>query len=246
MKTVLIAQARMGSTRLPGKVMKDILKRPMLEHFIRRLKMVKNADDIVIATPGGKGEEPIRQLCERLKVNVFNAFKGSQEDVLSRYYEAAKHNRADVIVRITSDCPVIDPEIIDNMIKMFLDSSGKADYLSNALKRTYPRGLDTEVFSFNALERACNEAEKDYEREHVTSYIYEHPERFRLLGFESPVDYSDHRWTVDTVEDFELITKIYEALYPHNEKFLLKDILELFKRSPQLAEINREIRQKKL
>jgi Cytidylyltransferase. len=175
-------------------------------------------------------------------------FRGSENDVLSRYYYAAKENNADIIIRITSDCPVIDPKIIDNMIKTFIEISktGKIDYISNTIERTYPRGLDTEVFTFEALERAFIEADKSYQREHVTPYIYENPEIFKIEGFKNNIDYSSYRWTLDTIEDFKVIESIYKALYKENALFYMEDIIKFQKEHPEIAKINENVKQKEL
>lgn len=242
MKVVCIVQARVGSTRLPGKVLKQICGKIVLEHDIDRLKRVKNIDEIVIATTTLEKDNAIVKECERLGVKYF---RGSEEDVLSRYYYAAKENNADVVVRITSDCPLIDPEISNDVIKYYLNNKDKYDYVSNTIERTYPRGLDTEVFSFKALEKAFNEAISERYREHVTPYIWDNPKVFRLAQYKNSQDYSDLRWTLDTEEDFELIDKIYNLLYPNmHSKFQFQNILSLYHKYPELYDMNKEIIQK--
>lgn len=245
MKVVAIIQARMGSTRLPGKVMMDLCGKTVLEHVITRVKQAKEIDEIVIATTTKLEDKIIATGAERLGVKVF---RGSEEDVLSRYYYAAKENNADVIIRITSDCPLIDPEIIDEMVYKFknLYKDNEVDYLSNTLERTFPRGLDVEVFSYKVLAEAFINAEKKYHKEHVTPYIYENPEKFNLVGYSSDTDYSYHRWTLDTPEDFELITKTYNALYDGKHEFYLDDIIALFEKIPELFNINVHVEQKAL
>jgi spore coat polysaccharide biosynthesis protein SpsF len=168
-------------------------------------------------------------------------FRGSELDVLDRYYQAAKHTGADVVVRITSDCPVIDPEVTDTTIRAFLDR--RADYASNVRVRTYPRGLDTEVMTVQALERAWRESTKPYQRAHVTSYIYENPGEFKLHGIENDADCSQHRWTVDTPEDLQLLRAIY-ARFGGRDDFGWREVLELVQADPSLAEINRHIAQR--
>lgn len=242
MKVVCIVQARVGSTRLPGKVLKQICGKIVLEHDIDRLKRVKNIDEIVIATTTLEKDNAIVKECERLGVKYF---RGSEEDVLSRYYYAAKENNADVVVRVTSDCPLIDPEISNDVIKYYLNNKDKYDYVSNTIERTYPRGLDTEVFSFKALEKAFNEAISERYREHVTPYIWDNPKVFRLAQYKNSQDYSDLRWTLDTEEDFELIDKIYNLLYPNmHSKFQFQNILSLYHKYPELYDMNKEIIQK--
>lgn len=239
MKTVIIVQARMTSTRLPGKVLKSVLGKPLLEYQIERLRRVKNANQIVIATTVNETDQPIVDFCKRLDIAYY---RGSEEDVLSRYYEAATKYDADVVVRVTSDCPLIDPQVIDQTIKHFLEND--CDYVSNNLERTYPRGMDTEVFSYQGLHTAFAEAVEKPEREHVTPFFYRHPERFRLASIQYNENFSQYRWTVDTSEDFELICKIIEALYPVKPDFTLEDVLELIKKCPDWHLINAHIEQK--
>lgn len=236
---VAIVQARMTSTRLPGKVMKDILGKPMLGHLIERLKISKLINDIVIATP--KKNNPIIKLTHEYLVK---SFMGSEYDVLDRYFQAAKLYQASVIVRITADCPLIDPQIVDRVIKYYLDSKRKLDYVSNALIRSYPRGLDTEVFSFNSLETAWRQARESYQREHVTPYIYENPKRFRLGNVKSKIDLSYMRWTVDEERDLQFVREIYKRLYKNGEIFLMDDIVALLKKEPELMAINKGVEQK--
>jgi len=241
MNIMVIIQARTGSTRLPGKVLKDLCGKPVLQHVVERLKHSLLISEIVIATTDLPEDDIIEKFCIEHSIKYY---RGSSENVLSRYYGAAKEYNAETVIRITSDCPVIDPALIDRMIAEY-EKSG-ADYMSNSLIRTYPRGLDAEIFSFAALEKAFNEAVKQYELEHVTPYIYQHPEKFSLKNYAGSRDYSFHRWTLDTEEDYELILEIYKALYKENELFLWKDILELFELKPELIEINKNIEQKKL
>lgn len=244
MKVVCIVQARVGSTRLPGKVLKKICDKTVLEHDIDRLRRIKNIDEIVIATTTLDKDNAIVSECERLGVKCF---RGSEEDVLSRYYYAAKESNADVVVRITSDCPLIDPEVSENIIRFYLDNMGKYDYVSNTLDRTYPRGLDTEVFSFRALEKAFVEASSDRDKEHVTPYIWDNPKTFKLYNYKNIDDYSKYRWTLDTNEDFQLISQIYNYLYFKSENhFTMKDIIKLYEQHSQLEEINKYIMQKEV
>lgn len=241
MRTVIINQARMTSTRLPGKVLKEVMGKPLLEYQIERLKKVKQADDLVIATTINKSDQPIIELCKKLNINYY---RGSEEDVLSRYYEAAKQYQADVIVRVTSDCPLIDPAVIDEVINTYRENAHKYNYVSNTLERTYPRGMDTEVFSIEALKEAYDKAVLTPEREHVTLYIYSHPEKFRLFSVKYKKDESSHRWTVDTEEDFILIKTILEELYPQKPDFTMEDCLELMVKRPELIKINQHVQQK--
>ena len=245
MKIDAILQARMGSTRLPGKVMKNIFGKTVLEHVVSRLRKSQLINDIIIATTIRESDNKIAEEAERLCVKCY---RGSENDVLSRYYNAAKENGSDIVIRITSDCPVIDPQIIDIMIDRFIElyNDKKIDYMSNTLERTFPRGLDAEIIPFTILEKAYLEADKQYEREHVTPYIYQNPNSFKLIGFKNSIDYSEYRWTLDTPEDFEVITRIYEKLYKKDKMFYFDDILDLMKRYPEIKKLNYDIEQKKL
>jgi len=243
MKVVCIMQARVGSTRLPRKVLKSICGKTILEHDIDRLRLVKNIDEIIIATTvEGRDIEIVRE-AERLGVKYF---RGSEDDVLSRYYLAAKANNADIVVRVTSDCPLLDSRVTDMTISYLLDNLDKYDYVSNTLEATFPRGLDVEAFTFSSLERAFNGAKLPREREHVTPYIYTSSNNFRLGCFKNKVDYSNCRWTLDTKEDFEFISAIYDELYKINPNFNMEDIIKLIEVKPELAKINENIIQKSI
>lgn len=243
MKIGAIIQARMGSTRLSGKVMKNLEGKTVLEHVIARVKQSKMIDEIIIATTTHNRDDVI--VTEALRSGV-KVFRGSEENVLSRYYYAAKENTIDVIVRITSDCPLIDPKVLDEVIQCFVNNN--YDIVSNAgadlSKRTYPRGLDTEVFSFRVLEDSFTNAIEAYQREHVTPYIYENS--VRIYYYMNDINYSKHRWTLDTDEDFSLIAEIYRYLYHGQHDFYLNDIIKLFETRQELFDINAHIEQKKL
>lgn len=235
-------QARMGSTRLPGKVLKEVLGRPLLDYLVERVQEAKELCDLVILTTTQAIDDPIAHYC---KEKNLACFRGSEENVLERYYKCAHSRKPDAIVRITADCPLIDPEVIDRAVKVFRESRPSVDYVSNSLEQTFPRGLDVEVFSFKALEKAYREAQTLYEKEHVTPYLYRHPELFRLQNVSCSPSYPQHRWTVDTPEDFALVRLMLENLYPFNPKFHLKDMLELIALHPEWSLINAHIRQKK-
>jgi spore coat polysaccharide biosynthesis protein SpsF len=232
----VIIQARMGSTRLPGKVMRPILGKPMLEILIERLKRSKRRVSLIIATTQNKNDDIIAELARRLEVACF---RGSQEDVLDRYYKAAKEYNMDVIVRITSDCPLADPALMDALIDYYF-ANPQIDYVSNTLKRTYPRGFDVEVFSFASLEKAAKEANKAYQREHVTPFI---EENMKKLSYEDTRDSSIYRVTVDTMADFALITYIYELLHKNGD-FGYRKIVDLLDSRPDLVALNKHIEQK--
>src|SRR5262245_307871 len=225
-----LLQARASSRRLPGKVLKPILGRPMLERQIERLRRAHRLDKLVVATSTDASDDPIAGLSHSLQVDCF---RGSLDDVLDRFYQAARGYSADVIARLTGDCPLTDPAVIDELIN--LRARGGYDYASNALKRTYPDGLDAEVMQISCLEAAWREAKLPSEREHVTPFIYRHPERFRLGNLEQPTDLSGLRWVVDDPEDFAFISAIYEVLYPNNAAFSTDDILDLLTRRPDIA-----------
>lgn len=243
MKVTAIIQARMGSTRLPGKVMKELFGKTVLQHVVDRVSQSKFIDDIVIATTILNRDD---EIIEEAKKCGVQHFRGSEDDVLSRYYYAAKENKSDIVVRITSDCPLIDPNIIDKIIGFYKNE--KYDIVTNAgsylKQRTYPRGLDTEVFSFGMLEQAFNYANEKYQREHVTPYIYENSNE--IYYYKNKADYSNYRWTLDTSEDFELISKIYEYFYNGEHDFYLDNIVELFNQKPEFSRINEHIEQKKI
>lgn len=235
-KVVAIIQARVGSTRLPRKVQKSIAGRPMLWHVIERVKRAKLVDEVVLATTSKEEDKPLLDL---VKESGIKGYAGSDEDVLDRYFQAATQFGADVIVRITADCPLIDPEIIDKVVKHFLD--GDFDYVTNTLKPTYPDGLDVEVFSYEALRKAWGEARMASEREHVTPYIRKHPELFRFRNVEHEKDFSSMRWCVDTEKDLEFVREIYKRLYGKGKIFGMREVLNLLEKHPELMEINKGI-----
>ena len=237
MKVVAIIQARMGSSRLPGKVLEDIAGRSMLYRVVSRLRAAQLIDQLLVATTTLAKDDAIVEECQNCGVP---SYRGDEGDVLDRYFRAAESGRADVVVRITSDCPLIDPEITDKTIRAFLRE--QPAYASNTLVRTYPRGLDTEVISRSALTRAWREARQPYEREHVTPYIAEHPADFQLLSVTGAEDYSAHRWTVDTLEDLAFVRAIYSR--HEDAMFSWREVLKLLEREPELADLNRSVMQK--
>ena len=241
LEVVAIIQARQGSTRLPGKVMKEVLGKPLLGYLIERAKRAKLLNKIVVATTRLKEDDAIAKFCESHSIPCY---RGDVEDVLGRFLGAAQDYSADVIVRLTGDCPLLDPNVIDKVVATYLQLYPKIDYVSNTLERTYPRGLDTEVFSLESLKIADREATTETEREHVTSFIYGHPERFKLSSVKGEGDTSRFRWTVDTPDDFRLIETLLKAIYPQNPNFTLDDLLFLVQRNPEWQKINSHIQQK--
>ncbi len=240
MKVAAIIQARMSSTRLPGKVLMDLGGETVLARVVRRVRRATLVEDIIVATSNAIVDDAIVRECEHLSVKFF---RGEENDVLDRYYHAARYIAAETVIRITSDCPLIDPEIIDKTIREFLKK--RPDYASNVLQRTYPRGLDTEVISGEALARTWREARLSYQRAHVTPYIYENPHQFDILPIKGAADYSAHRWTVDTADDLAFVRAVYYR-FDNDVRFSWRDVLALLEREPELMELNREVVQKAL
>jgi spore coat polysaccharide biosynthesis protein SpsF (cytidylyltransferase family) len=232
-KVVAILQARVSSSRLPAKVLLPILNKPMLLRQVERIQKCHALDEIIIATSNSDSDNPIEDLCLNEDIACF---RGSLNDVLRRFIQAAEKYNANIVVRLTGDCPLIDPNLIDKIVTKFLDS--KLDYLSNCDPATFPDGLDVEVFTYGALKEASINATLPSQREHVTPYIRNNKDLFSVGNYNSVKDYSNFRWTVDEPEDFELINKIYEYLYPINSSFTTDDILSLFDSHPELYYIN--------
>lgn len=238
MRVVAIIQARMGSTRLPGKVMMGLAGEPMLARVVSRTRRAESLNDTVVATTTDPADELITELCEG---RGYPCFRGSSDDVLDRYYQAALKYEADAVVRVTSDNPLVDPAVIDDVVGAFAEA--EADGASNDLPpRTYPLGLGVEVVSMDALRRAWNEGRDSASREHVTYYIIEHPALFRLLAVRNPTDCSALRWTVDTAEDLAFVRKIYDHF--GHDRFSWQEALALVNAHPEWRELNRNIRQK--
>lgn len=232
-----ILQARVASTRLPKKVLKEILGEPMLWRQIERLQRSKTLDTLVVATSLDPSDDEIEVLCRKRGVLCR---RGSLEDVLDRFYQVVREFQPHHIVRLTGDCPLCDPSLMDQVVQFHLE--GKYDYTTNTWELTYPDGLDVEVVCAPAFERAYQEAKLKSEREHVTSFIYSHPERFRIGNFKGSTDLSRHRWTVDEAADFEFVKRVYEKLYPENPQFSCHDILKLLKVHPEWVHLNAHIK----
>jgi len=242
MNIVCIIQARVGSSRLPNKIFLDLEGEPVLARVIERLQRSELINKIVIASPDKEADDRIEDFISDNYKDV-RVYRGSENDVLDRYYQAAKKFEADVIIRITSDCPLIDPAVVDRVVECFLER--RDDYVSNVLgERTYPRGLDTEVFSFKVLERIWEETQEADDREHVTLYLRKHPEIFSASNVKNEKDYSDFRLTLDEEADYELISLIYKKLFSENKNFGLREVMDLFEKEPNLKKINQEIEQK--
>ncbi len=241
-KIICVIQARTGSTRLPRKVLLDLEGKPVLLRVVDRILESKKIDQIVVATTDKKRDETIVRLIKGYNSKV-GIFQGSENDCLDRYYKAVKKYNPDAILRITADCPLIDPEVVDKVVDAFLDFNG--DYVTNTLgKRTYPRGLDAEVFSFKILEKMWKDVKGELYRDNLTLFIRKNPDLFKCKNVINPIDYSFHRWTLDEEDDYKLIKIIYQQLYKKNPNFRMKDILELFDKNPDLIKINQYVEQK--
>jgi len=237
-KIVTVVQARTSSSRLPNKVLLSIKGRPLLLRMLERVQVSKFAGTIVVATSTDKDDNPIEKLCNENNIEIY---RGSLTDLLDRHYQVANLYNADAIVKIPSDCPLIDPKIIDKVIKHFLDNIEKYDYVSNLHPATYPDGNDVEVMSIKTLETAWKEATKDFEREHTTPFIWENKHKFRIgnVEWETGLDYSTtHRWTIDYKEDYLFTKSVYDELYDINPNFGINDILNLLKEKPYIYKIN--------
>jgi spore coat polysaccharide biosynthesis protein SpsF len=240
MKVVAIIQARMGSTRLPGKVLKDLSGECMLVRVVRRICRAKALDEVLVATTTQPADDAIAKLCD---AQGWACFRGSEEDVLDRYYRAAVAHRAEGVVRITSDCPLIDPEVIDYVVQAFLERQPAIDYASNFVpKRSFPRGMDVQVVRFDALERAWREDQNPEWRADVTYYIDLHPELFHIYNVINDIDYAHLRWTVDTPEDLAFVRRIYDGF--GHDRFSWYEVLSLLDEHPEWLEINRHVKQK--
>lgn len=235
-RVIGIIQARIGSTRLPRKVLLPLAGKAVLEHVIARVGSSSQIDEVVVATTIAAGDARIAALCDGLQVRVF---RGSEDDVLDRFYRSARLLKAEHVVRITADCPLMDPDIIDLIVSRHLVS--KADYTSNTLLPTYPDGEDVEVLTVDALERAWRDATLRSEREHVTPYLTSHPEIFNLVNVKNAVDLSAKRWTLDREVDYDFLKTIFARLYPRNPLFGMREVLDFLKDNPDVEKKNMNI-----
>jgi spore coat polysaccharide biosynthesis protein SpsF len=235
MKIIATIEARMTSSRLPGKVLLPAQGKPMLARMVERLRLVPSLDGIVVATTVNAADDPIEALAAELGIGCW---RGSEEDVLKRVLDAAHAFEADVIVELTGDCPLIDPAIVEQCIVAY--KTAGVDYLSNVLERTYPIGMDTQVFATRILDDVARRTDDTADHEHVSLYIYRHPELYSLQNVAAPAALLDPdlRLTLDTPQDYELIGKVFEALLPRGPSFTLADILALLKAEPSLRKIN--------
>jgi spore coat polysaccharide biosynthesis protein SpsF len=240
-KTAAIVETRMRSTRLPGKALLPAAGKSLLEHLIERLRRARHLEEIIIATTVNDADDRIAQLANDLGVNFF---RGSEEDVLGRVLAAARASNVDVIVEIPSDRPLIDPRIVEPCVEGFFATG--ADYVANNLERSYPLGMDTQVFATDTLEEVARQTLDPVDREHVSLYIYSHPEKYRLLNVKAPPEHTRPwlRLTVDTEEDYHVVRAIFEGLYPLKKDFDLGDILAFLDEHPNIAAINAKVKQK--
>lgn len=237
-KNVTVVQARTGSTRLPDKIFMPLSGKPLLLRMLERVFLAKLAGEIIVATTTDKSDDIIEEICINNKIKVF---RGHPTDLLDRHFKAALESDADAVVKIPSDCPLIDPQVIDKVLKFYIDNSDKYDYVSNLHPATYPDGNDVEIFSMTALKVAWENATKVLEREHTTPYLWENPDKFRIgnVEWETGLDYSmTHRFTIDYMEDYLFIKTVYDELYDSNTEFTLNDILELLERKPEIKSLN--------
>ncbi|MFH0825868.1 MAG: glycosyltransferase family protein [Pseudomonadota bacterium] len=242
MKIVAITQARTGSTRLPGKVMMDLMGKPMLTRHVERVMRARRIDEVVVATTTLSKDDVIHDLC---KDNGWLCFRGSESDVLDRYYRAALERGADIVVRVTSDCPLIDPDLIDDVIAAPADADGAVEFAANRIQeRSYPIGLDCEAMLFPVLARIWKDDTDMSSREHVTTYVYHNLGLFRVRDVSGDGDYRHMRWTVDVPEDLEFVRKIYEHF--GHDHFSWTEVVDILKVHPEWMDINRHIRQKKI
>ena len=236
-KVTTVIQARMGSSRFPGKVMLPLAGKPLLIRMIERVKASKYSGRVVVATTYSEIDDPIIDAC---KANSIPFYRGHPTDLLDRHLNVGKKYSADAVVKIPSDCPLIDPGVIDKVIKFYLDNRNSFDYVSNLHPPTYPDGNDVEIFSLESLERAWEGAEKELEREHTTPYFWENPDKFKIgnVTWETGLDYSmSHRFTIDYEEDYKFIESVYNELYNKDHMFSLNDILLLLNEKPDLCRI---------
>lgn len=239
-KIVTVIQARRGSSRLPGKVLMPLAGKTLLERMVERVLMAKKAGTVVIATTEDASDDAIAEICAQ---NNWNCYRGSTNDLLARHYLAAKPFNPDAVIKIPSDCPLIDPEIIDQVIEFYLNNKNKYDFVSNLHPATYPDGNDVEIMSWKDLSEAFEKAERPFEREHTTPYMWEQPEKFRIGNVAWPTgkDFSmSHRFTIDYQADYDFIARVFDELYNSNPAFGLNDILQLLEEKPEIYQINYE------
>lgn len=234
----IVVQARMSSSRLPKKVLLPVLGESLLYRMIERLQQIKHKASIVIATSENSEDDVIEEFCQAKNITCF---RGSLNNLLDRHYQVGVLTNADIVIKIPSDCPLIDPRIVDKVLDFYVENEGKYDFVSNLHPATYPDGNDVEIMTFEALKKAWQEATRPLELEHTTPYFWENPDKFRLANvtWETGLDYSmSHRFTIDYYEDYLFIKRVFEELYPQNPAFSLEDILSLLEEKPEIYAIN--------
>lgn len=237
-KIVIVVQARMSSSRLPGKVMMPIMGKSLLAQMIRRLLMIRHTATVVVATSTDPEDDIIEQEAHKLKVACY---RGSLDNLLDRHYQVGRLYNAELVLKIPSDCPLIDPRVIDQTLSYYFDHKGQFDYVGNLHPATWPDGNDVEVMTMDCLTRAWENASRQMELEHTTPYIWENPDQFRIgnLAWETGLDYSmSHRFTIDYEADYQFIKRVFEELYPKAEDFSCQDILDLLEQKPEIYELN--------
>ena len=241
MKFVATIEARMGSSRLPGKVLLPVLGRPLLQYLLERLRAVPSIDDIVLATTVAGADDALADFARAMQVRCF---RGSEDDVMDRVIRAAASAGADVVVEITGDCPLIDPQIVEQVVRMF--KAHHAEYVSNAHVRSYPIGMDVQVFPLDALRRSASMTGERLDREHVTLHMRSHPEWFPAVHLVAPPElhWPELGLTLDEAADFDLLSRVIERLYPHNPMFGCRDMVDLLRRAPELASLNTAVARK--
>jgi len=234
MNKVAIVQARVGSTRLPGKIFADLVGKPFVWHVIDRLKAAKEIDEIIFAIPDDPRDDELQSYIEKIGLKCF---RGNLGDVLKRFYQTAKEYKADIIIRITADDPFKDPDVIDKTVRLLTENN--LDFAYNNNPPTFPEGLDVEVFTFDALKKANEEATSTFDGEHVTQYMHRNPQKFKQANLSNDKDLSYLRWTVDEQADLDMTREIYDALYKEGQIFKTKEILDLLNDHPNIANINK-------
>lgn len=238
MKVNAIIQARYGSTRLPGKIFMEIDGKPLLWHVVNRLTYADLIDEIIIATTTNPKDNAVEEWC---KENNINCFRGSEDDVLSRFYNASVEFPSEVIVRVTADDPFKEPSVIDSVIKKLIDE--QLDLSTNVFPPSYPEGLDCEVFTFNVLQTMEKTTNDPYDREHVTPYIYNNPDKFKIGNITSVHQLSSYRWTIDNQEDYDMVNEIYRKRKDKSKGILLmQEIFEILEENPEIASINSKVK----
>lgn len=237
-KILTVVQARMGSSRLPGKVLLPLAGQPLLIRMVERVQRAQLAGTVVVATTTAAADDAVAACCA---AHAVPCFRGDALDLLDRHYQVARHYEAEVVLKIPSDCPLIDPAVIDQVLSVYLANEGHYDFVSNLHPATFPDGNDVEIMRFGALETAWREAQRPLEREHTTPFFWENPDRFRLanVAWATGQDWSmTHRWTIDYPEDYTFISAVYDTLHPSNPAFGLNDILQLLAQQPAIAQLN--------